>query len=66
MILYNLIPEPIRPLLDWTAFTVALGTFLEMVPHLSGVVGLLWLCIRVWETDTVKGLRKRYGRKRKL
>jgi len=49
--------ETIKEYFDWGAFGTIGATFLQVVPDVSAVVGLFWLCLRVWEMDTVKGWR---------
>lgn len=53
------ISEPVKAVIDWGSFGTAVGAFFKLVPELSALVGLVWLCIRVWETDTVQKLRKK-------
>lgn len=48
-----------KEIMDWSAFGSIVAAFLALIPKLSTVVGFIWLCIRVWETDTVKGLTGR-------
>lgn len=49
--------EPTKEWFDWSAFSTIIAAFFKVIPELSGLVGLVWLCIRVWETETVKGWR---------
>lgn len=59
MILENA-KEPLLKLLDWTAIGTAIGTLLEMVPHITGLVGLVWMCVRLYQEPTVQNwLKKR-------
>lgn len=39
-------------------FAGALGWMTPMVTLISGVLGIVYLGIRIWETDTVKAWRK--------
>lgn len=55
--------EPLKELFDWASFTGAIAAFFKLVPEISGLVGLVWLCIRLWETETVKGWRNSDGNK---
>lgn len=53
----NFISESVKEWFDWSAFGAAIGAFFKLVPEISGLVGLVWLCLRVWETETVKEWR---------
>jgi hypothetical protein len=37
----------------------AMGWMTPMVTFVSGILGVVYLGIRIWETDTVKGWRKK-------
>lgn len=41
-----------------SVFTV-LGTLVEMLPSIAAVFTIVWTSIRIWETDTVRGLTGR-------
>lgn len=45
----------IKSLVDWTAVTTLLGTVASFLPPIASLFTILWLAIRMWETDTVKG-----------
>ena len=55
------ISEPVKQALDGVSFVGALAAFFKYIPDISAVVALIWLLIRVWETDTVQGW---FGRKK--
>lgn len=52
--MFSFLDDPIKEWMDWTSFGTIAAAFFKLIPEISSVVGLLWLCIRVWETDTVK------------
>lgn len=65
--LYDRIDDGWKEIMDWSALGSIAAAFLALIPKLSTVVGFVWLCLRVWEMDTVKGWtgRKKDGDERK-
>jgi hypothetical protein len=45
-----------RSIFDWTAVTIAVGTFFEFLPAISALLSVIWLSLRIYETDTVQRL----------
>jgi hypothetical protein len=45
-----------RSIFDWTAVTIAAGTFFEFLPAISALLSVIWLSLRIYETDTVQRL----------
>lgn len=41
---------------DVIAVTSIIATLMELLPALSALAGLVWMCIRIYETDTVQKL----------
>jgi hypothetical protein len=54
--------EPTKQIIDVISFGTVLGTISAILPPLSALFTIIWVCIRIWETDTVQGLA---GRKRR-
>jgi len=48
--------EPDKLLLDFGALGVTAGAFFEILPSITALASLIWVCIRIYETDTVKKL----------
>lgn len=44
---------------DVIAGVVAVGTIAQILPSLAALFTILWLGIRIWESDTVRGLTGR-------
>lgn len=44
---------------DIIAGIVALGTLAQALPSIAALFTILWLGIRIWESDTVRGLTGR-------
>ena len=51
---------------DGAAVVVGVGGFMEWFPPIVGLVGgiltVVWLSIRIWETDTVQKLVNKYAK----
>lgn len=39
-----------KTLVDWTAVTVALGAFFELLPAISALLSIVWLSLRIYQT----------------
>ena len=52
----------VKVMTDGAAVVVGLGGFMQWFPPVVGLIGglltIVWLCLRIWETDTVKAWRK--------
>lgn len=44
---------------DVIAASVALGSIVKVLPAIASVFTIIWLAIRIWETDTIKKLTRR-------
>jgi len=53
---------------DGAAVVVGLGGFMEWFPPIvaliGGVLTIVWMAIRIYETDTVKGLVAKYAQRK--
>ena len=54
--------ETTKQVIDTLSFATVLGTISAILPPLSALFTIVWVGIRIWETDTVQELT---GRKRK-
>lgn len=45
--------------LDVSALTVTAATFFDVLPSITALASLIWVLIRIWETDTIKGFTGR-------
>lgn len=48
--------EQDKIVLDGLAGSVTLGAFFQVLPSLTALFSLIWVMIRIYETDTVQGL----------
>jgi hypothetical protein len=48
-----------KTLVDWTAVSVALGAFFELLPAISALLSIVWLSLRIYQT--VKEIKKFKG-----
>ncbi len=49
--------DNVKSFVDGTAMAAAVGVFFQVVPDLISLMTLVWIIIRILETDTVKSLR---------
>ena len=54
--------EPTKQVIDVISFGTVIGTVSAILPPLSALFTIIWVGIRIWETDTVHELT---GRKRR-
>ena len=54
--------EPTKQVIDVISFGTVIGTISAILPPLSALFTIVWVGIRIWETDTVQELA---GRKRR-
>lgn len=55
--------EPTKQIIDAGAGVVTVGAILEMVPEITAVLSLIWVVIRILETETVKNVINKYTKK---
>jgi hypothetical protein len=51
--------ETLKQLLDGASILTVIGTLVEFLPAVSAVLSIIWVAIRIYETDTVKRLMSR-------
>ena len=44
---------------DLIAGSITISALMQIVPAATAVLSLIWICIRIWETETVKKLTNR-------
>lgn len=56
----------VKTMTDGAAVVVGLSGFMgwvtPVVALIGGVLTIVWMCIRIYETDTVKGLVAKYAK----
>ena len=55
--------DSIKHIVDGMSLMTVIGTLTEMLPSISALLSIVWVSIRIWETDTVQGLFGRKGDK---
>jgi hypothetical protein len=40
--------------LDWGAVAVSIGALFELLPAIASLLSVIWLLLRIWESDTVQ------------
>ena len=51
--------ETSKHVVDALSVVTVLGTLVDMLPSIAAVFTIVWTSIRIWETDTVRGLTGR-------
>lgn len=51
--------EPTKHLFDGISLGTIVATFLGWLPHVATLLSIVWVAIRIWETDTVQRLARR-------
>ena len=54
-----MIPDTGKTVLDVTAVGVGAGALIQILPAIAAGFTIVWLSIRIWETDTVRKWTKR-------
>ena len=55
--------EPTKQVIDVISFGTVIGTVSAILPPLSALFTIVWVGIRIWETDTVQELAGRKHRR---
>jgi hypothetical protein len=55
--------ETAKQFVDGLSLITVVGTLTEMLPSISALLSIVWVSIRIWETDTVQGWFGRKGNK---
>lgn len=53
--------ETVKHVIDLASVATVVGTLVDMLPSIAAVFTIVWTGIRIWETDTVRGLTGRLG-----
>jgi hypothetical protein len=51
--------ETLKHIIDGASILTVIGTLVEFLPAVSAVLSIIWVAIRIYETDTVKKLVNR-------
>jgi len=51
--------ETLKHMIDGASILTVIGTLVEFLPAVSAVLSIVWVAIRIYETDTVKKLLNR-------
>ena len=51
--------EETKLVVDLAAGTITITALMKIVPAATAILSLVWICIRIWETETVKKLTNR-------
>jgi len=48
--------ETLKQMLDGASILTVIGTLVEFLPAVSALLSIVWVAIRIWETNTVQKL----------
>jgi len=51
--------ETVKYMIDGASILTVIGTLVEFLPAVSAVLSIVWVAIRIYETDTVQKLVNR-------
>jgi len=51
--------ETLKHILDGASIITVIGTLVEFLPAVSALLSIVWVAIRIYETDTVQKLLNR-------
>jgi hypothetical protein len=51
--------EPTKQVIDVISFGTVIGTISAILPPISALFTIIWVGIRIWETDTVQSFVKK-------
>jgi hypothetical protein len=51
--------ETLKHILDGASLITVIGTLVEFLPAVSAALSIVWVSIRIWETETVQKLVNR-------
>lgn len=43
-----------KNVLDWSAMAISLGSLFEILPAIASLLSVIWLLLRIWESETVQ------------
>lgn len=49
------VSDTVKHVLDLLSIGLVVGTVVQMLPAIAALLSIAWSCIRIWETDTVRG-----------
>lgn len=58
---FDNLSESAKHVVDALSVVTVLGTLIDMLPSIAALFTIVWTGIRIWETDTVRGLTGRRG-----
>ena len=51
--------ETLKHMIDGASILTVIGTLVEFLPAVSAILSIVWVAIRIYETETVKKLLNR-------
>jgi hypothetical protein len=51
--------EPMKHAADASMIAIGVGALAQVLPSIAALLTVIWLAIRIWESDTVRGITRR-------
>lgn len=51
--------EELKTTFDLTAVAGGIGSWFALIPDVAAILSIVWLALRIWETETVKRWTRR-------
>ena len=48
-----------KTFIDWGAVVISAGAMFEFLPAVASLLSVIWLLLRIWESDTVQRALRR-------
>ena len=56
----NYLSDSVKHIIDTASVLTVLGTLVDFLPAVAASFTIIWTGIRIWETDTVKNIVKKW------
>ena len=53
------VDEHLKQIFDAVSVSTAIGAIMGLIPSISGIITIVWMGIRIYETNTVQKILKR-------
>lgn len=53
---FRAIPDEVKSIVDFGGIGVLIASLIHALPHITALLTLIWVCIRIYETQTARGI----------
>lgn len=57
--------EETKVTVDYLSAGITFGAFIQLLPEIAALFTALWMMIRIWESDTIQGIIRKFIRDNK-